>query len=124
LTPRIRTLLLPVAVAGMLAVSVPAGAHQTKPFLAAPKDTRVIDRDTVRTTLEVVNTSKRYRRARCTVTASSATQGTSVTKVVTLRVPPQRKGGGFHWAEERITLNFDRGPIAPVSITVPHCHRA
>ena len=84
----------------------------------------MLDRTRVRTTVIVANTSKHARRARCVVRAFSGSQGTSVAETVSLRVPPYRKGAGYHWAEERVTLRFEQGPIMPVSATVPHCHRA
>jgi hypothetical protein len=119
-----RTLVSALVIVGSLISAGGAAAHQAKPFTGATKDTKVVDRTTVRTTVIVTNSSKRPRRARCVVQAYSGAQGTSVTTTVSLRVPPYRKGAGYHWAEDRVTLRFDQGPIKPVSTTVPHCHRA
>ena len=118
-----RKLLMALSIGCLVMSGDGAAAHQGEPFTGATKDTKVLDRTTVRTTMIVANTSKHARRARCLVQAYSGTQGTSVTETVSHRVPPYRKGDGYHWAEERVTLRFDRGPITPVSATVPHCHR-
>ena len=119
-----RRLLMALSIGCLLIPADGAAAHQSEPFTGATKDTTVLDRTRVRTTVIVTNTSKHARRARCVVLAYSGPQGTSVTETVSLRVPPYRRGAGYHWAEERVTLKFDKGPIEPVSATVPHCHRA
>ena len=117
-------LLMALSIAGLVMSADGAAAHQAGPFTGATKDTKVLDRRTVRTTVIVINTSKHARRARCVVQAYSGPQGTSATEAVSLRVPPYRRGAGYHWAEERVTLRFEQGPIEPVSATVPHCHPA
>ena len=119
-----RTLLMAVLIGCLMMSADRAAAHQAEPFTGATKDTKVLDRTRVRTTVIVTNTSKHTRRARCVVLVYSGPQGTSVTETVSLRVPPYRRDAGYHWAEERVTLRFDQGPIKPVSAIVPHCHRA
>ena len=119
-----RKLLMALSIGCLVMSADGAAAHQTRPLTGATKDTKVLDRTTVRTTVIVINTSQHARRARCVVLAYSGPQGTSVTETVSLRVPPYRRGAGYHWAEERVTLRFEQGPIEPVSATVPHCHPA
>ena len=121
---RARKLLMVLLIGGLAISADRAAGHQAGPFTGATKDTKVLDRTTVRTTVIVINTSQHARRARCVVLAYSGPQGTSVTETVSLRVPPYRRGAGYHWAEERVTLRFEQGPIEPVSAIVPHCHRA
>jgi hypothetical protein len=119
---RARKLLMVLLIGGLAMSADRAAAHQAGPFPGVTKDTKVLDRTTVRTTAIVINTSKHARRARC-VLAYSGPQGTSVTETVSLRVPPYRRGARATSGRGRVTLRFEQGAIEPVSATVPHCHR-
>jgi hypothetical protein len=55
---RARKLLMVLLIGGLWMSAEGAAAHQAGPFTGATKDTKVLDRTTVRTTVIVINTSK------------------------------------------------------------------